>query len=291
MKRSPPSRLSPSPPSASTQASAEALAPGAASTADAPEPEPTPDGAGEVVVIHTRLLRLALGVEDARRYWEHVDRAVTGAARTEQAFEQRWFGAKSLERVRYLLAAFQFRYDAFPQALAALVRWRAMDTASRTMVCHWHLQLSDPIYRRFSDELLNQRRVMANPKIDRDAVLRWVKATYPDKWGEATCVQFASKLLSAALEAGLVSRRDPRALLVPKVTDQALTYLLYLLREIRFEGSLDDNPYLRSVGIDAHLLAARVRTLPGVTLHRMMHLTDFSWSHPDLASWAAEALT
>ena len=283
MKRSPHPRLSPS-------TTPSPLPPTALST-HVPALDPTLGAGAEVVAIHTRLLRLALGVEDARRYWEHVDRAVTGAARTTQAFEQRWFGAKSLERVRYLLAAFQVRYDAFPQALTALVQWRAMDAAARTMVCHWHLQLSDPLYRRFSDELLNQRRALVNPKVDRNAVLRWVKATYPEKWGEATCVQFASKLLSAALEAGLVSRRDPRALLVPKVTDQALAYLLYLLREIRFEGSLDDNPYLRSVGIDAHLLAARARTLPGVTLHRMMDLTDFEWSHPDLATWAAEALT
>lgn len=245
----------------------------------------------EATEVHTRILRLALGIEDSRRYWEHVDPSVPPTARGTPAFEQRWFGAKSLERVRYLIASFQVRYDAFPEALSALCRWRTMDTASRQVICHWHLQLSDPIYRRFSDGLLNLRRVLPGAKVDRDVVLRWVKTEYPDRWAEATCVQFASKLLSAALEAGLVSKRDPRTLLVPKVPDRALAYVLYLLRGTTIEGSLTSNPYLRSVGIDEDLLATRARTLPGVTVHRMQHLVDFEWTHPDLSSWACEVLS
>jgi hypothetical protein len=118
-----------------------------------------------------------------------------------------------------------------------------------------------------------------------------VKSEYPDKWGEATCVQFASKLLSAALEAGLVSKRDPRALLFPKVPDRALAYLLYMLRGTQIAGSLADNPYLRSVGIDEGLLSSRARSLPGVMVHRMQHLVDFQWTHPDLATWAREVLS
>lgn len=162
-----------------------------------------------------------------------------------------------------------------------------MDLASRQAVCHWHLQLSDPIYRRFTSECLVQRRVAREPKVDRNAVLRWVKSEYPNRWSEATCVQFASKLLSAALEAGLVSRRDPRTLSFPPIPNQTLAYLLYLLREVKFEGSLTSNPYLVSVGIDADTLAQRARSLPGVKLRRMMGLVEFDWAYPDLASWAA----
>jgi hypothetical protein len=64
---------------------------------------------------------------------------------------------------------------------------------------------------------------MREPRVDRNVTLRWVKNAYPDRWSEATYVQFASKLLSAASEAGLISpKRDPRSLLFPKVTDTAL---------------------------------------------------------------------
>ena len=84
---------------------------------------------GEATQVHTRLLRLALGIEDSRSYWEHVDPAVPDHDRALLAFEQRWFGHKSLERVRFLLSTFAGRYDAFPEDLAVLRGWRAMDAA------------------------------------------------------------------------------------------------------------------------------------------------------------------
>jgi hypothetical protein len=247
-----------------------------------------PAGPTEVAAIHTGILRLALAVEDSRAYWEQLDPSIPPPERPKVAFEQRWFGAKSLERVRYLCRSFMARYDAFPNALSVLHRCTLMDLPTRQAICHWHLQLSDPIYRRFTSELLVERR---RAKVDRGGVVRWVKSTYPGQWAEATQVQFASKLLSAALEAGLVSKRDPRTVLLPKVGDHALAYLLYLLRETRFEGALTRNPYLASVGLDEDLLAARAKTLPGVNVGRMMGLWEFDWAYPDLASWAVEVVS
>lgn len=245
----------------------------------------------EATEIHTRILRLALGVEETRNYWEHLDATIPAASRPLGAFEQRWFGNKSLERVRFLLANLTNRFDPFPEALATLQRWRTMDTATRNVLCHWHLQLSDPIYRRFSGSFLVERRSLREPMVDRDAVLRWVKREFPDRWSETTCVQFASKLLSAASEAGLVSaKRDPRTLLLPKVSDHALTYLLYLLRSTRFDGTLTDNPYLASVALTNGFLDQRLRALPAITFRRMGQLREFDWQHPSLTAWAEATL-
>ena len=245
----------------------------------------------EATDVHTRILRLALGIEDSRSYWEHVDLDAPVAARALSAFEQRWFGSKSLERVRFLLSNFVDRYDAFPEALEVLRRWRAMDAATRQVICHWHLQLSDPLYRRFTGTFLVERRGHRDPKLDRDIVHRWVKTEFPDRWSAATCVQFASKLLSAASEAGVISaRRDPRTLLMPKVPDLALAYLLYLLRGLRFAGTLTENPYLASVGLVEGFLDQRLRALSGITYRRMAHLTEFEWESPTLAAWAEAAL-
>jgi hypothetical protein len=245
----------------------------------------------EATQVHTRLLRLALGVEDSRSYWEHVDPRVPPEQRTLTAFEQRWFGAKSLARIRFLLANFVQRYDPFPEALSVLQRWRSMDAATRQVICHWHLQLSDPLYRRFTGKFLVERRGLSNPKVDRDIALRWVKNEFPDRWSEATRVQFASKLLSAASEAGVISgKRDPRSLLVPKVPDLALGYLLHLLRGIDFEGTLTKNPYLASVGLTEGFLDQRLRALPGLTFRRMAHLTEFEWEAPTLTAWAEATL-
>lgn len=245
----------------------------------------------EATDIHTRILRLALGIEESRSYWEHVDPTVPVADRALLAFEQRWFGSKSLERVRFLLASFVDRFDAYPEALGVLQRWRSMDAPTRQVICHWHLQLSDPLYRRFTGQFLVERRGQREPKVDRDIVLRWVKNEFPERWAEATCVQFASKLLSAASEAGVISpKRDPRSLLLPKVPDLALAYLLHLLRGLRFSGTLTENPYLASVGLVEGFLDQRLRSLPGITFRRMAHLTEFEWDASTLSTWAETTL-
>lgn len=260
-------------------------------TAERVRTKRSPPRQAEATEIHTRILRLALGVEESRDYWEHLDATVPVTSRALVAFEQRWFGNKSLERARFLLANLTDRFDPFPEALAALQRWRAMDASTRQVLCHFHLQFSDPIYRRFTGSFLVERRSLREPQVDRDAVLRWVKNEFPERWSETTCVQFASKLLSAASEAGLVSgKRDPRKLLFPKVPDTALTYLLYLLRSVRFEGTLTDNPYLASVGLTNGFLEQRLRALPALTYRRMAHLTEFDWEYPSLAAWAKASL-
>lgn len=241
----------------------------------------------EVTEAHTRILRLALAIEESRAYWANVDPAVPPTERNLAAFEQRWFGAKTLERVRTLLPNMSARYDAFPSALSVLRGWPHMDPPTRQLLCHWHLQLSDPIYRTFTGHFLVARRESIRPELDRDVVVRWVNQEYPDRWGPATVIQFASKLLSAAYEAGLVGKnKDPRPLVVPKVTDVALAYLLYLLREVRIAGTQLDNPYLASVGLTGGFLDQRLRSLPGIDYRRMGTLTEFHWAAPDLVAWA-----
>lgn len=250
-----------------------------------------PERLSEATDVHTRILRLALGIEESRSYWEHVDPAVPVADRALLAFEQRWFGSKSLERVRFLLSSFVDRYDAYPEALRVLRRWRSMEASARQVISHWHLQLSDPLYRRFTGQFLVERRALRDPKVDRDIALRWVKNEFPDRWSEATCVQFASKLLSAASEAGVISaKRDPRALLLPKVPDLALAYLLHLLRGLGFAGTLTENPYLASVGLAEGFLDQRLRVLPGLTFRRMGQLTELEWDAPTLSAWAEASL-
>jgi hypothetical protein len=254
-------------------------------------PSPEAPRRSEVTEIHTRLLRLALGIEEARAYWANVDPAVPPGPRALQAFEQRWFGPRSLERVRTLLPYLAVKYDAFPEALDVLRRWRDMDPATRQVVCHWHTQLTDPMYRRFTSEFLIERRSLKDPRVDRPAVARWLRHTWPERWSEATLVQFASKLLSAASEAGLVSaKRDPRALLFPKVPDPAIAYLLYLLRGVAHEGSLTENAYVVSVGLGTGFLEQRVRTIAGISIRRMGHLVEIDWAYPTLNAWAEATL-
>lgn len=237
--------------------------------------------------VHTRLLKATLETEDARAYWQHVDPDHLPAD-PRTVFDAYWFGARSMGRIEILLSNFRARFDAFPAALRVLCNWHDMDPGTRRLICHWHLQLGDPLYRQFTGVALPARRIGPRPELTRALVLVWVDEHVPERWTTATRIQFASKLLSGAFAAGLVTtNRDPRPLAWPRVDDDALTYLLYLLREIDFAGTLLDNPYLASVGLDGDQLASRLRTLPALEFRRQADLVEFGWRYPDVSAWAA----
>jgi hypothetical protein len=243
----------------------------------------------EVAEYHTRILRCSLEVEHSRAYWSHAQDAASSDT-ASAAFNQYWFGARSLPRVELLLAVFRERFDAFPPALSALHRWDAMDSADRRVICHWHMQLADRIYREFTGEWLVERMAGGRVEVNRDLVVRWIDQMAPKRWATSTRIQIARKLLYSATEVELVKgSRDPRQLQIPRVSDHALTYLLYLLRGVQFQGSLIDNPYLASVGISGSDLDRRLRKLPALRFRRQGDLIEFGWQHESLLSWAEEA--
>ncbi len=242
----------------------------------------------ETTEVHTRLLKCALEVDDTRAYWRHTEPGVDPSPGA--AFESFWFGAKSLARVQVLLTNFRAPYDAVPSALRVLHRWPHMEPDTRALICHWHLQLSDPLYRAFTGDFLVQRRERLRSDITRDLVITWVGEQGPGRWTTTTRIQFASKLLSAAKAAGLVgTSRDPRPLTFPRVGDDALTYLMYLLREVEVQGTPLDNPYLRSVGMDGGLLEDRLRGLDALRFRRQGDLVEYGWRFPSLEAWADAA--
>lgn len=241
--------------------------------------------AAETTEVHTRLLKCALVVEEARAFWP------TTELDPGTAFDTYVFGAKSLARVKVLLTNLRARFDAFPQARAVLRGWPDMHPATRALICHWHLQLADPMYRAFTGDFLVTRRARERQSVTRPQAIEWVRDQGPGRWTMSTRVQLASKLMSCAFQAGILrSNRDPRPIEPPRVRPEALAYLLYLLRGVEFEGTLLSNPYLRSVGLEGAALDDRLADAPGLRFRRQGDLINFGWQAPDLPAWAATQL-
>lgn len=249
-------------------------------------PTPKPE-LREVTASHSRILRVTLEAENAREYWRRPEaHPQHGDARIEAAFTEYWFGARSMARIRSLLANFDARFGAFPFALEALGAWSTIDKPTRSVICHWHVQLADPLYRAFTGEHCPSQRE-AGRDLTRDSVLRWVRGRDTEqRWSTTTQVQFASKLLSCAKGAGLVDRsQDPRRLILPRVPSAAIGYLLHVLREVQFAGSLHDNPYLRSVGLVGGSFEDRLRAVPGVSMRRVADLVEIRFEHDSALQW------
>lgn len=249
------------------------------------------DGVGvgvssESEIPHTRLLKFGLEIEPARTFWRGTP------ARAEDTFEALTFGDKSLDRVRALLRILRERFERPPQALPVLRAWTGIDTPTRALICHWHTQLTDPLYRAFTGELLPQRRDVGHQTLRRDEALAFVTERTGDRLRMSTRVQLVSKLCSAAREAGLLSGiTDPRQLQCVRPSDEALTYLLYLLRAVGVaDGAIGDSPYLRSLGLTPDALDRQLRGLRGLSVRRQGALLELDWGHADLLAWARDGL-
>lgn len=239
--------------------------------------------------VHNRILKCTLELEHARRYWRLTDGSRTISA--VEAHEGFFFGTRSPARLSELLTNLRARFDAFPEALPVLHHWQNPALDTRRLICHWHLQLSDPLYRRFTGEYLLERRAGPRAAVSQDRVMRWLNELQPQRWAVSTQKQLASKLLSAAHSAGLVTTtRDPRPLSYPRVEPLALGYLLYLLRDVEFAGTLLDNPYLASLGLQGDALESQLRRTPGLRFRRQGDLLDFGWEYAKLGDWARQVL-
>lgn len=229
----------------------------------------------ELEELHTGILRLTLAVPESREYWRSAVPGLKGAAQVERAFNERWFGARSMARVKLLLGAFALRFDRFPDSLSALRTFSPEAPQTRALICHWHVQLSDPLYRRFTGEFLAERRERGASAPDAPTVTRWVESQPNAAWAPATARKFATKLLRTAAEASLLPGDKFSPLRPPIVPDESLLYLTRLLSTVRFQGTLLENPYFRSVGLDADDAAERLRRLPGIHFRRMGDLIEF----------------
>ena len=246
----------------------------------------------EVVQFHTRLLRVSLVTEESYSYWQHYRTDISNnlllGEITKRAFEERWFGSRSMARTQLLIKEFAQRYNAYPAAISVLHRWQPRDPVLRRNLCHWHLQLVDPLYRSFTDTYLLHRRTLPEPTIDRDTVARWAsQQTGIEGWAPATLSRMATGLIAATASAGLCSTNiGKRTLEYPQVSDRALEYWLYFLRHLNFAGTLLDNPYWRSVGLTESFLETRLQRLPNILFRRMGELSDFGWKYKNLEGWA-----
>lgn len=199
----------------------------------------------EETSLHTGLLRLGLAVEQSRVFCSRAGQESVTAILLQQALREEWFPKASESRSRYLVQQLARRFPpGYRRALSAPSELQA------PLVCHWHLQLTDPLYRLYTGDYLMERWSSPTQSVNLEGSSEWVrKQALTFGWRPNTVRRLASGLLSSATEAGLCRRggRDDRELRLPQVGAQDKEYLTNLLERA---GVLTNRSgYLLPVGL------------------------------------------
>ena len=200
----------------------------------------------EVSVPHTGLLRLGLATDYSVAFWSRATEDVPAAEMARTAEEQGWFGDMSSSRVTYVVRQLQKR---FPYPARKLLGFQPRaGSGQNALICHWHLQLNDPLYRHYTSHYLLGCWSGPTTSVTLDGTEQWVRQRASAReWKANTRRRMASGLMSAATEAGLMSKtgREERELKLPSVQSSDRDYLKQL---ILLAGVENADPYLASVG-------------------------------------------
>lgn len=178
---------------------------------------------------HTGLLRMGLEVDASRLFWTNASSHETSRERRVRAQAEGWYPEFSDARLRYVLAELERRFP--PATRKALQAWRPEQQSA--LVCHWHLQWSDPLYRDFTSSYLVAAWAMPQQNVGVTDIEGWLfqRGTHHD-WSPSTRRRLASGLLGAATEAGFLTghgrRRELRTVGVDRTS---LSYLRAFLAE------------------------------------------------------------
>lgn len=168
---------------------------------------------------------MGLEVDASRTFWKHAQPGETASDRRRRAQQEQWFPALSEARVRYLLLGLDKRFPA--HVLPALKRWSPAPERQAPLICHWHLQWSDPLYLDFTSGFL----VGAWARSDRGLTVSDADAWLVERgthggWSPSTRRRLASGLLAAASVAGFLRgqarKKEPCAV---TVDERCLAYL------------------------------------------------------------------
>lgn len=233
------------------------------------------DNPSEVTTPHTQLLRCALEIDESFAYLAHVVPGSTPDLATV-------WPDKTPARLPLLRRQMDRRFAAYPHAHEVLHAWApTMEASIRPIVCHWHLQLADPIYRAFTVNLRTRSAVDLHTVND-----EFLEPFDTSGWSPATRLQLASKLLSCALEAGLIAgNRGYRATQTPDLPPVAIAYLAHLLERVTFDGTATDNPYVASVGLTREAF----KTTPRIHVTRNTFLLDEPFEPAQYAAKVTDA--
>jgi hypothetical protein len=249
-----------------------------------------------VTTPHTRIKKVGPRLDLARAYIRYANPDDGIAIQRQKAWDEHWFGFLSEPMFKQVLPAFHQRFGQYTSILKTLKGWLEYELEAHDfrLICHLHIQLTDPLYRWVTGTYMPQRYAEGYDEITTMVTFRQIQENGGESFSPPSLNKLSSCILSAARDNGLLKGKAKKSFDRPLVSVTFLGYLIHVLRLFQFPLSdLPTSPYIQSVVRDSTQL--RPLLLEG----QRRGWWEFNWGQQlfsitprfdDLQSWYQEAI-
>jgi hypothetical protein len=199
---------------------------------------------------HLTMVNLPARIRETKAYIQNYSEKMTRSELKKIAWDEAWFGFLGDRIFSVLISGLYNRFGQFPKLISVLKDWidNGIEHYDFNLVCHLHIQLTDPYYRWLTGEYLPERLGAGLGSFNAE-IIQPDFISYSTKELKAnTFRRLLSNLLRSAVECGLLSGKEHRHFETPIVSTRFFGYLVYTLQEFNFPMSdLCDSPYIKSI--------------------------------------------
>lgn len=182
---------------------------------------------------HLYAYRVTARLMESREYIQKVELEESFSEVLKRAVAEGWFGVKSKDMTRRIIAALYSRYSQYPKGLCILKNsLDTMDSGEFRLISQFHLVLADPYYRWLTGVYFPQRRSDGFGFLSLDELVVEFSKIVQTELKPVTIRSYCSKLLTIARDVGLLKGKVKKEFEEPEVSEKALLYVLLVWKSM-----------------------------------------------------------
>jgi len=245
----------------------------------------------------TTMMKVGARLEESRSYLNFVNFEDSLKKQKEKAWNEQWFGFLPEQILETVVFALYQRFGQFPLIVKVLKTWidKGLDNHDFKLLCHFHIQLTEPYYRWATGQYFYQRYNEGFDDIPSNILGKQLEKAFGKEkdLSSQSYQRLARGILSTARDTGILKGKAEKFFAHPLVSIEFLGYLVYALYHFKFPfGEFVTSPYIQSVIKDE----AQLRRL--LTDGQRKNWWEFNWDHglfslypkfSDIQQWYEEA--
>jgi len=199
---------------------------------------------------HTAMIRVTARLNETMTYIRHYNDEINAADLKKSAWSQQWFGFLSESIFNRLMPTLSNRFGKYSYLMEILQRWsfQGIENHDFKLICHFHIQISDPYYRWATGEYIPARFNEGIDEITKSSLAKALSTRTVNPLNANTLHKLSRNILTTARDTGLLQGKTDKTIAIPASSVEVLGYLLYALRLFDFSMSeIPESPYIQSV--------------------------------------------